>query len=79
MPDWVSGFVAVTATVPAPDGERHVIEVAETTAIDVAAFVPNNTVAPVWKPVPVSVTVVPPAGVPPTGLTAETVGAAAYR
>ncbi len=53
-----------------------VIEVALTTITLVAATPPIVTVAPVVKPVPVSVTAVPPAAGPLTGLIAVTVGAA---
>ena len=49
------------------------IDVAETTVKDVAFVAPNFTdVAPV-NPVPLIVTVVPPAVAPIAGLTAETV------
>jgi hypothetical protein len=44
----------------------------------VAAELPNVTVAPVAKFVPVIVTDVPPAVVPPFGLTLLTVGGATY-
>ncbi len=53
-----------------------VIEVALTTVTLVAATPPIVTVAPVVKPVPVSVTAVPPAAGPDAGLIAVTVGAA---
>ncbi len=52
-----------------------VIEVALTTITLVAATPPIVTVAPVVKPVPVSVTAVPPAAGPTLGLIAVTVGA----
>ena len=55
-----------------------VIVVALTTMTSVAAVVPKSTaVAPV-KPVPVIVTLVPPAAGPAVGLTPVTVGAAMY-
>src|SRR6516162_9703639 len=72
-----AGVVTVTFTVPVPAGLSAVIEVSLTTVTFVAATVPKSTaVAPV-KPVPVIVTVVPPAGGPLVGLMAVTVGAAA--
>ena len=49
-----------------------------TTATLVAVALPNVTVAPEAKFVPVIVTVVPPAVVPPFGLTLLTVGGATY-
>jgi hypothetical protein len=69
--------VTVTSTAPAdPAGAVAVMEVAELTVKPVAATVPNLTaVAPV-KPVPVTVTDVPPAAGPELGLIAVTVGAA---
>ena len=67
--------VTVMSTVPAlPAGEVAVICVALLTVKPVAAVAPNFTaVAPV-KPVPVIVTLVPPAADPLVGLTAVTVG-----
>ena len=63
------------STVPLPAGDVAVMDVAETAVNAVAAFVPNFTaVAPV-KPVPVIVTVVPPASGPPVGLTLVMAGA----
>ena len=49
------------------------ILIALTTTTFVAAVVPNFTVAPVWKPVPLIVTAVPPPYVPLTGETEVTV------
>jgi hypothetical protein len=72
------GVVTVTFTVPVPAGLTAVIEVAELTVKLVAAVVPNCTaVAPV-KPVPVTVTLLPPAVGPLVGLMPVTVGAALY-
>ena len=72
-------LVTVTVTAPAlPAGVVAVIVVAFTTTTFVAAAVPNVTVAPVAKFVPVIVTEVPPAVVPPFGLTLLTVGGATY-
>ena len=54
----------VTSTAPAAwAGQVAVIEVALATATEVPGAPPNATVAPAWKPAPVSVTAVPP----PTG------------
>jgi hypothetical protein len=70
--------VTVTSTVPAAcGGEVTVIDVSELTVKLVAGTLPKFTaVAPV-KPVPVTVTVVPPPVVPELGLTPVTDGAAA--
>ncbi len=72
------GVVTVTSTAPAvPAGAVAVREVADTTVKPVAAVDPKVTaVAPV-KPVPVTVTLVPPAVGPEPGANAVTVGAAA--
>jgi len=70
--------VTVTVTAPAlPAGVVAVIVVAFTTATLVAAALPNVTVAPVTKLVPVIVTAVPPAVDPLFGLTLLTVGGTA--
>ena len=71
----------MTSTLVAPantrDGVTAVIEVSETTVTELAAVPPIVTaVAPV-KPVPVMVTLVPPALGPALGEIAVTVGAAA--
>jgi hypothetical protein len=67
--------VTVTTTTPALSaGEVAVIEVGELTVTNVDAVVPNLTVAPVTNPVPVMVTMVPPAVVPEAGLSDVTVG-----
>jgi hypothetical protein len=69
-------LVAVTVTAPAlPAGVVAVIDVLLTTTTLVAAVLPNVTVAPVAKFVPVIVTAVPPAVDPLLGLTLLTVGA----
>jgi len=63
-------LVTVTSTVPAASaGATAVIELAELTVTLVAAVDPNFTVLPAANPVPVMVTDVPPAVVPPAGLT----------
>jgi len=69
--------VTVTVTAPAlPAGVVAVIVVLFTTATLVAAILPNVTVAPAVKFVPVIVTAVPPAVDPLLGLTLVTVGSA---
>jgi hypothetical protein len=71
--------VTVTVTAPAlPTGVVAVIVVLFTTATFVAAVLPNVTVAPAKKFVPVIVTAVPPAVGPLFGLTLLTVGGAIY-
>ena len=70
--------VTVTSTVPLPAGEVAVQLVVEEHNTPVAAFVPKSTVvAPevVEKPVPVIVTLVPPAAAPEVGLMPVTLGA----
>jgi hypothetical protein len=69
--------VTVTVTAPAvPAGVVAVMVVPFTTVTFVAAVLPNVTVAPAAKLVPVIVTAVPPAIDPLFGLTLPTVGAA---
>jgi hypothetical protein len=69
-------LVTVTVTAPAlPAGVVAVIDVPLTTTMLVAAVLPNVTVAPEAKLVPVIVTAVPPAVEPLLGLTLVTVGA----
>jgi hypothetical protein len=72
-------LVTVTVTAPAlPAGVVAVMLVPLTTVTFVAAALPNVTVAPVAKFVPVIVTAVPPAVDPLVGETLLTVGATAY-
>jgi hypothetical protein len=70
------GVVTVTSTVPDDSaGAIAVIDVLEPTVTLVAAWpVPNATVAPDTKPVPVIVTVVPAESGPPLGLIPVTAG-----
>lgn len=78
LPLCVSGFVTVTVTAPAvPAGLVAVIVVLFVTVTFVAAVVPNFTVAPAAKFVPVIVTVVPPNVDAVFGETPVTVGAGA--
>ena len=70
-------LVTVTVTAPAlPAGVVAVIVVLFTTVTPVAAALPNVTVAPEKKFVPVIVTAVPPAVGPVFGLKLLTVGGA---
>jgi hypothetical protein len=71
-------LVTVTLIVPTePAGEVAVIDVADTTAIPIAAVPPKLTAAPVVvKFVPLIVTDVPPVLGPVFGLTPVTVGLA---
>ncbi len=82
--NWSAGLVAlvppaaltVTSTVPADSaGEVTVIEVVELTTTPVPATVPNFTPVTPLKPVPVMVTLVPPAVDPEVTLRPVTVGA----
>jgi hypothetical protein len=78
LPLCVSGFVTTTLTaVPAdPAGATAVRLVALLKVTPVAAVAPNLTVAPLWNPVPVIATDVPPAAGPEVGLMLVTDGAA---
>ena len=69
------GVVTVMSTVPLPAGDIAVMDVAETNKND-AALVPNFTAMAPVKPLPVMVTVVPPASGPLVGLTLVTIGPA---
>ena len=73
-----SGLVTLIATVPAvPAGVRAVIAVV-VSCCTVPAVAPKRTTAPVWKPVPVITTSVPPAVGPVTGEEPVIVGGARY-
>jgi len=75
---WPSGFVTTMSAVPAAcAGVVAVIEVAVATATPVAGAPPIETVAPAVKPVPVIVTLSPPAVGPEPGAIPVTAGAAA--
>jgi hypothetical protein len=77
VPVCASGFVTTTFTGPAACAV--VVPVIEEPLIVpiVRADPPNDTFAPVWKPVPLIVTDVPPAFEPLVGTIPLTVGAAA--
>lgn len=65
---WLSGFATITLTAPAAwAGVAAVIEMPLTRVTAVAGVPPKLTVAPVRKPDPAMVTLVPPAVVPETG------------
>jgi hypothetical protein len=75
LPPGTPGFVTVTVTAPAlPAGVVAVICVPLTTTTALPALLPNVTVAPAAKFVPVIVTGVPPAVDPVFGDTLVTVG-----
>ena len=75
---WVSGLVTTTAAdpgaVPAPV-MRLMVWAPTSTATAVAATPPTMTVAPDWKPLPLTVIAVPPACGPLVGDTPATAGA----
>lgn len=76
VPLCASVFVTMTFTAPAAwAGATAVIEVLLTNVTPVAAVPPIFTVAPARKPVPVTVTAVPPAMFPELGVIEVTVGA----
>ncbi|GFE19790.1 hypothetical protein Sliba_02430 [Streptomyces nigrescens] len=62
------GVVTVICTVPVPAGATAVTWVSETTVKEVAGVAPNRTAVVAARPVPVSVTVVPPAAGPELGV-----------
>ena len=66
--------VTITSTVPVPAGEEAVIEVALAKTTSVAGVEPKSTMELLVKPVPLIVTLVPPAAGPLSGLTEVTVG-----
>jgi hypothetical protein len=68
--------VTETFTVPVPEGATAVIWVLLLTVNDVAVLAPNRTVTTEVKPVPVTMTLVPPDSDPWLGLIEETTGAA---
>ena len=64
--------LTVTPTVPVPAGLAAAISVPEMKMTPVAALLPNMTTAPGLKPLPVMVTLVPPAADPLAGETPVT-------
>ena len=77
VPDCESGFVTTTSMLPAACAVVVPLIVVALLVETVSADPPNETVAPLWKPVPVMVTDVPPAIAPLVGATEVTVGAGA--
>ncbi|CAB4947781.1 unannotated protein [freshwater metagenome] len=78
MPDWLSGFFTTTSRAPGPlepYGVVQVMVVSETTTTLLQVKPSMVTVAPLRKPVPVSVTGVPPDLGPDIGDIAVSVGA----
>jgi hypothetical protein len=69
-----SGFVTTTLTRPAAWLVVVPVIVVGSTVATVSADPPSDTVAPVWKPLPAIVTLVPPAAGPLLGATDVTVG-----
>ena len=65
----------MTSTVPAPAGAVAWIVVSDDTENDAAAVVPNETAVAPLKPLPVTVTAVPPSVGPAVGLRPVTLGA----
>ena len=76
VPACASGFVTATLTRPAACAEVVPVIVVALTVETASAEPPNETAAPVWNPVPFTVTDVPPALGPLFGVTEVTVGAA---
>jgi hypothetical protein len=75
VPVWASGFVTMTSTAPTACAVVvPVIEVALRVAT-ASGDPPKDTVAPLWKSVPVTVTAVPPGARPVLGVTEVTDGA----
>ena len=75
-PDCASGLVTVTVTAPATRAfVVHVNDVALCRLTEEHSVPPNDTVGVPVKPVPVTVTLVPPAAGPEAGATESTVGA----
>jgi hypothetical protein len=68
--------VTVTSTGPVPGGDVAVHEVLDVQVTGVPVVPKVAVVAPGTKPVPVTVTTVPPASGPAAGETPETVGVA---
>ena len=78
VPLCASGFVTTTLTNPAAPAAVVPVMVVALIVKTVSADPPNDTVAPVWKPLPAIVTAVPPRVEPLVGVIELTVGAATY-
>ena len=74
---WPSGFVTVTFTVAGACAAAVPLTFVGVVEVTLNADPPSETVAPLWKPVPVIATVVPPAAAPVVGATCVIVGAGA--
>ncbi|GAA2306887.1 hypothetical protein Scani_20130 [Streptomyces caniferus] len=80
MTNWLLvplGVVTVTCTVPVPSGAVAVIWVSELTVNEGDGVAPKRTAVALVKPVPVTITGVPPAEEPEGGETERTAGTAA--
>ena len=75
VPVCESGLLTATLTVPAACAVVVPVMLVAVTVDTVRAEPPNETVAPVWNPVPATVTDDPPAIGPLFGVTEVTVGA----
>jgi len=78
LPLCVSVFVTTTLTAPAECVVVVPVIAVGLIVATVSADPPKETVAPLWKPVPATVTDVPPPAGPLFGVTDVTVGAAKY-
>jgi hypothetical protein len=76
VPACESGFVTTTFTVPTECAVVVPVMLVALIVETVSADPPNDTVAPVWKPLPLTVTELPPAAGPLFGVTELTAGAA---
>ena len=78
VPVCVSAFVTMTSIVAAACAVVVPLMAVALTKLIASALPPKLTVAPVWKPVPFTVTLVPPLPRPVFGVTDAGAGAAAY-
>src|SRR5438034_5217780 len=74
VPLCASGLVTVTVTAPTACAVVVPVMLVALIVATVRAAPPNETVAPLWKPVPLTVTADPPALAPLFGVTEVTVG-----
>ena len=73
------GLITVMSTVPEPAGLVATISVSERTLKDAGSPAPKSTEVARLKPLPVMVTLVPPAAGPADGDTPETAGTGTYE
>src|SRR5881396_1213176 len=78
MPVCASGFVTTAFTGPAACAVVVPVMLVAVIVAIVSADPPNETVAPAWKPVPLTVSELPPALGPLLGVTELTAGGATY-